>query len=98
MTDIQKILSNLRRPGLLIRAARHGVGHYSREKSLGRLLGTPRSGGPEETVKRLIETEAVIEDERLNGHANYSVALHVECLIALIAETRLLARQYSAES
>ena len=92
MNDVTTILANLRRPKLLIRAARFGVSDYNRNRDLKRLIGTSAAPGPQRAVDSLIEEEARIEEVRKSGDATYSVARHVEVLIALIAEARLLPR------
>ena len=90
MTDFRTTLMNLRRPRLLIRAARIGAAEYRRDRDLRGLI--ERSISPELTVPRLINEEARMEEDRLRGLATYSVARHVEVLIALVAEVRLLSR------
>lgn len=88
MSDFCKTLAALRRPRLLMHAARFGLGEYRRERDLRRLL---RSGGsPEETVPSLLIAEAALEATRLSGDVGYSVARHIDVLIALLAEARLL--------
>ena len=82
----------LRRPGLLVRAARAGLEHYDRARALKRLLHAERPPSPEKAVDRLAAAEAGMEDARTSGDAAYSVVRHVELLIALMAEMRLLAR------
>ena len=52
-----------------------------------------RAPSPAKAVDGLIETEARMEATRKAGDASYSVARHVEVLIALMAEARLLPRQ-----
>ncbi|WP_128253880.1 DUF6477 family protein [Falsirhodobacter deserti] len=89
MTDFRNILANLSRPRLLVRAARLGIDEYRRERDLRRLTDHSR---PESALPRLLETEARLEETRLAGDASYSVARHVEVLIALMAEVRLLPR------
>lgn len=90
MTDLLTLLQNLRRPRLLIRAARLGVEEYRRDQFLGRLLGlgAPRRSGP--VLMRLIEMEAEINAARIAESAGYSIARHVEVLIAMMGEARLL--------
>jgi hypothetical protein len=90
MSDIRILLANLRRPRLLMHAARFGLGDYRRERDLRRLVGCGMS--PEETVPSLISVEAELEETRLAGDAAYSVTRHIEVLIALLAEARLLGR------
>ncbi len=88
MSDFCKTLAALRRPRLLMHAARFGLGDYRRERDLRRLL---RCGGsPEETVPSLLSAEEALEATRKSGDASYSVARHIEVLIALLAEARLL--------
>lgn len=88
MTDFRALLTELRRPRLLIRAARFGLCEYRRERDLRRLIATPAT--PERTVARLMSEEEQMEETRLRGDACYSVARHIELLIALMAEVRLL--------
>ena len=90
MSDFRMMLANLRRPRLLMRAARFGLGDYRRERDLRRLVDGTAS--PEVTVPRLIEVEEKLEATRVAGDASYSVARHIDVLIALLAEARLLRR------
>ena len=88
MTDFRALLAGLRRPSLLIRAARFGLQEYRRDRDL-RRLGAPL-GPVERAVSRLFQDEAEMEETRRAGDAGYSVARHIEVLIALMAEVRLL--------
>lgn len=90
MTDPSATLANLRRPRLLVRAARHGLGDYSRERMLSRLLAGARPPSPGAAFPALLAAERDLERTRRAGDGAYSVARHVELLIALMAEARLL--------
>ena len=90
MTDFRALLKTLKRPRMLIRAARCGVLDYRRDRDLKRLVDSTPS--PERAVTRLLAEEERLEDIRVSGEASYSVARHIEVLIALIAEVRLLPR------
>lgn len=90
MTDCRTLLATLRRPRLLMRAARFGLGEYRRERDLRRYVASAAS--PEDTVSSLISVEAQLEATRVAGEASYSVARHIEVLIALLAEAQLLRR------
>ncbi|MDP3196314.1 DUF6477 family protein [Tabrizicola sp.] len=90
MTDCRTLLATLRRPRLLMRAARFGLGEYRRERDLRRYVASAAS--PEDTVTSLISVEAKLEATRVAGEASYSVARHIEVLIALLAEAQLLRR------
>ncbi len=94
MTDFRALLETLRRPRLLIRAARCGLVDYRRDRDLKRLVDSTRS--PERAVTRLLAEEERLEDIRQSGEASYSVARHIEVLIALMAEVRLLPRAPNA--
>ncbi|KPN62447.1 hypothetical protein XMM379_001831 [Aliiroseovarius sp. xm-m-379] len=93
MTDALDLLKSLRRPRLLIRAARFGMIDYNRDRDLKRLMKSPRTPSPASAVDGLIVEEARLEATRQAGDASYSVGRHVEVLIALMAEARLLPRK-----
>lgn len=90
MTDFRTLLADLRRPRLLLRAARFGLTDYRRERDLRRLIGAPVS--PEATVVQLLNEEGRLEENRKRGDAGYSIARHIEVLIALLAESQLVIR------
>ncbi len=94
MTDFQTLLANLRRPRLLIRAARYGLADYRRDRDLRRLIG--QISAPDVAVERLMNEEQFLEETRRAGDATYSVTRHIEILIALICETRLLPRRFAS--
>ena len=90
MTDFRNLLSDLRRPTLLLRAARFGLTDYQRDRDLKRLLRESAAGGPEKTLPRLLHEENMLEEIRRAGDASYSLTRHIELLIALLAEVNLL--------
>lgn len=92
MTDFASLLAELRRPRLLIRAARLGMGDYNRARDLRRLVHSSETIAPERAVEILMLAEAELEDTRRTGAAHYSLARHIDVLIALLAESRLLPR------
>lgn len=77
-------LATLRRPPLLLRAARHGLALYRRERDLRRLIGSMK--GPERAIGALLAAEAEAEARRVEGDARYDVMRHIAILAALIAE------------
>ncbi|MEM1236616.1 MAG: DUF6477 family protein [Pseudomonadota bacterium] len=91
MKDIYTLLSELRRPRLLISAARHGVMEYDRQGMLKKLLGQEALPCSAEAALRLMEIEAGHNEARINSDATYQTARHVDVLIALMAEASLLA-------
>ncbi len=86
-------LSALRRPRLLIRAARFGIADYDRHRALPRLVDIAGRSGPDEIIDALMSAEADAEHQRRAGLATYSIARHIELLVALIAEARMSAHR-----
>lgn len=84
------MIAALNRPRLLVQAARFGAADYSRTVHLARILGHPAPPRPGTAILALLEREAEIEERRLAAAADYSVARHVELLIALMGEARFL--------
>lgn len=83
------------RPRLLLRTARIGMQDYDRSRDLKRILRLPATppAGPG-TLAVLLELEALHEDRRTRPPAEignpWRAARHVEVLVALMAESRLL--------
>lgn len=88
MSDFHTVLTEMRRPGLLMRAVRHVLRDAPRARALRRISGT--NPCRETRISNLIETEARIEATRRAGDAGYSVTRHIEVLAALVAEARPL--------
>ncbi|WP_116131582.1 DUF6477 family protein [Tropicimonas sp. IMCC34043] len=93
MTDFLQTLTNLRRPRLLIRAARYGLSDYNRRRDLKRITLGTELPAPEKALRQLLDLEADLEICRREGLATYSVVRHVDILIALMAEARLILRR-----
>lgn len=96
MTDVRSLLAELRRPRLLIRAARHGLADYRRERDLARIMAVPQAPAPERALPRLVSEEAMLEAMRQAGGTGYSLGRHVDVLIALLAEAALMRRDAAA--
>jgi hypothetical protein len=93
MTDLPSLLAGLRRPRLLIRAARFGLCDYRRTPGLRRMFAAAGARTPAQIVATLIVREAELDQRRRAGDTAYCVARHVEVLIALMAEARQLPPQ-----
>lgn len=90
MKDVLGLIEQQRRPKILIRAARLGAEDYRRDIHLPRLLGygqLPRSG---DALMRLMQREAVLNDQRKARDASYSLPRHLDLLIAMVGEARIL--------
>jgi hypothetical protein len=90
MEDVLTMLSRLKRPTLLIRTARHGLQDYNRIVHLRRLLKTEALPGPGQAIVRLMKLEAVVDQLRVAKRAEYSVARHIEMIVAMMCEARIL--------
>tara|TARA_R110002049_G_scaffold23545_11_gene83735 strand:+ start:1416 stop:1715 length:300 start_codon:yes stop_codon:yes gene_type:complete len=90
MQDLLTMLHKLHRPRLLMRAARIGAEEYRRTSHLPRILGfgvLPRHGT---ALLKLMEIEAVLDEQRQQADAGYSLVRHVDVLIAMVGEARVL--------
>ncbi|MCG6904204.1 MAG: DUF6477 family protein [Rhodobacter sp.] len=92
MSDLITFVQGLRRPSLLLGAARHGLADYNRDRVLKRLTRSASVPSPKGAVSSLLGVEATLESARRSGDASYNVSRHVEVMIALLAEARLLAQ------
>lgn len=89
MTDPFAALAPLRRPKLLIRAARAGLALYRPERDLPRVLRRTGAGlteRPGAALDELLAAEDRLETRRRAGDAAYRAAAHVEVMTALLAE------------
>lgn len=90
MTDLSLILAALRRPKILIRAARAGVADYRRDRDLKRLLRHRPEAASGQALTTLLSEENELEAIRAAGEATYNLHRHIAVLTAILAEARLL--------
>ena len=84
MEDLTGRMNRLKRPRILIDAARRRADRYDRRRDLPHLLGTVASHGA--AMIQLLEIEASQEMARKTGARAYCVQRHITVLSALIAE------------
>ncbi|MEM7439838.1 MAG: DUF6477 family protein [Pseudomonadota bacterium] len=75
-------LQKLRRPKLLVRAARIGLETYNPKTSLPRI----QSSNAHARLPLLMDEECALEEERKSGAATYNVQDHVKILTAVLFE------------
>ncbi len=92
MLDLKTQLTNLKRPKLLVRAASFGQKDYRRRTHLPRLLGGVVPTNASAIMVQLCDLENHLNSLRKTRDAAYSVARHIEVLIALIAESQRYAK------
>ena len=90
MQDIKSMLSTIHRPRLLVSAARHGLVDYNRNQHLKRILNVTQTPSSGEAAIRLMEIESQHDTARREGDGAYSLARHIDVLIALMGEAQLL--------
>lgn len=92
MADLVTLVAEMRRPRLLVRAARAGQAEYDRTRDLRRVMRLAEAPAPDRALPALLAEEERIEATRRAGDASYSFVRHIELLIAMMAEARLLPR------
>lgn len=90
MTDLTELLTSVRRPKILIRAARAGVSDYRRDRDLKRLLRDAKPAAAQQAIGPLLVEEGRLEATRTASDRSYNVQRHVAVLTAIIAEARSL--------
>lgn len=90
MIDVMSRIRQIERPALLARAARFGADEYRRTVHLPRLLKTAALPRPAAAIMQLLELELAVNARRIAKQGDYSPAHHVDLLIAISAEARLL--------
>lgn len=90
MTELAATLTDLRRPKILIRAARAGVTEYRRDRDLKRLVRDAKGSAPRDPMAPLLAEENRLEETRTTGGATYNIQRHVAVLTAILAEARLI--------
>lgn len=90
MLDLQTRIATLRRPRLLARAVRFGVDDYRRSAHLGRILKKDALPKHAQAIIQLLDMEAELDSLRVARSGKYSPAHHVEVLIAIAGEARLM--------
>lgn len=90
MKDVIAMLQDIRRPRLLIQAARIGSENYQPSTHLPRILGYGTKVLGARALMQLVEMESDLDEKRRAGDATYNVSRHVDVLCAMMGEARLL--------
>jgi hypothetical protein len=89
MINAHTLLNTLKRPKILISAARLGMADYDRDADLRFIIKTGQTPDHNEAIETLIAKESELESSRKDGQSHYSVQEHIRVLTALLAEVRL---------
>ena len=92
MQDPISRLNELRRPPLLIRAARLAQPDYERSKALKELFPGRSIKGSRQAIILLLDEEADQNSARLDDPGRYDLSRHVKIMIALLGEARLVSQ------
>ncbi|MFQ5438409.1 MAG: DUF6477 family protein [Paracoccaceae bacterium] len=87
MRDMSLVLNKIRRPRLLLSAARIGAANYHRNRDLRRLMRVENIPGKPAILARLVTMEVEFEAARKEKNTTYNISRHIEILAALIAES-----------
>ncbi len=79
--NLRSELNDLRRPALLLKAARFGAAALMR-------AGRARPAGVQGSLSRLLSEEAELDEKRRDGEAGYSPRRHIELLMTLLVEAQ----------
>lgn len=88
MTRFEETLSRIKRPAILLRAARVALDQHNHRNAIFRLFGEVPPIGSDDLFALLLEQEEYMNTQRKTGEANYSIARHILVLTALLHECR----------
>ena len=86
MRHIEHRLNTLKRPKLMLEAARNGTARYHPKRHLPVLLGGSYHKSKTGQLDCLLDTEEIYNRLRKEKRAEYSPARHICYLIAILAE------------
>ncbi len=88
MQDILSQAMGLKRPQILVRAARFGLDDYRREPHLRRCLKIDEAPTPGKALVLLLDIEKQINSVRETNNGDYRAARHIDVLVAIMAEAQ----------
>ncbi|MEY1555403.1 DUF6477 family protein [Yoonia sp. R2331] len=98
MLDLNSMVRTLKRPRLLVRAARFGLDDYRRDRALRRILKSDDLPSTGAALLLLMDLENIANERRKLKSAEYSVAAHITLLTAIMGEARLLQAAYRPQA
>lgn len=94
MLDLNSMVRTLKRPSLLVRAARFGLDDYRRDRILRRILKTEDVPPTGSALLQLLDLERDLNERRKLHSAEYNASRHIILLTAIMGEARLLQAAY----
>jgi len=90
MPRLEDNIAQIKRPGMMIEAARHGAALYERRRDLRRMLRVAIPATNILALQKLVPIEAELEQRRVTRAKGYSITRHIDILSALMAEAMAL--------
>ncbi len=90
MQDVLCKLEQIKRPRFLLRSAKLGAIEYTRNQHLRRLFACEKMPNHSEALTRLLDLEFKVDAQRQSDSTAYSMIEHIDLLIAMLGEARLL--------
>jgi hypothetical protein len=87
------VITTIRRPKILLCAAKFGLKTYSRNKELKRLFKMRTAPQPPHALRMLRTRENDLENARKKGKAAYDMKLHIQVMTALLQELYLMPKK-----
>lgn len=94
--DILQDVAALKRPSMLVRAAKEGALGYRREAHLRRYFGEQQQQCGADLLSKIMRLETEQNVQRKTAQAEYSITQHVDILIALVGEAQILRASLSS--
>lgn len=94
MKDIISQVMSLKRPEILVRAARFGVDDYRRDRHLPRCLKKENLPSPGQALIALLDIEKQLNSDRATKSGGYQATRHIDVLVAIMAEAQLFRAAY----
>lgn len=93
--QLEGALRKVKRPEILLQAAKIGLKTYSRNRDLKRLFKVKEIPQPMQVIKQLLKNETTLEtalkEARKTGNAAYDMKLQIQVMTALLQEICLFA-------
>jgi len=90
--QFEDILNAKRRPKILLSAVRQACKFYSRDRDLSKIIHTIGRIDSTRLSERLLDKEECLDQARRTGCASYNLSKHIQVLVALVEEIKLIKR------
>lgn len=92
--QLEDVLNSKRRPKILLKAVGQACKLYSRDRDLSKIIHTTGRIDSTRLSERLLDREECLDQARRTGCASYNLGKHIQILVALVEEIKLIKRSY----